>query len=179
MRSCLRRSRCALTAPFHPYLLSLARQSRRSIFCCTGRPDALKHPSRTLSGTLPCGVRTFLSPQTPLRVRRAAIARPPARSSLTGCLGTPPTLVPAEYRGGCPPPVSWLEVESFVQLTSHYRLQNIVNKRLMPKILSIKDLEAAKRVKGQISCAPHPTHNLYFRVYACKGISYAKLNRSF
>jgi hypothetical protein len=33
---------------------------RRYILCCTGRPAALKRPSRTLSGTLPCGVRTFL-----------------------------------------------------------------------------------------------------------------------
>jgi len=37
----------------------------RFVFCCTGRPDALKHPSRTLSGTLPCGVRTFLPLPTP------------------------------------------------------------------------------------------------------------------
>jgi hypothetical protein len=33
---------------------------RRYILCCTGRLCALKHTSRTLSGTLPCGVRTFL-----------------------------------------------------------------------------------------------------------------------
>src|ERR1700733_16099304 len=33
---------------------------RRYILCCTSRPDGLNHPSRTLSGTLPCGVRTFL-----------------------------------------------------------------------------------------------------------------------
>jgi len=32
----------------------------RYIFCCTGRLCALKRKSRTLSGTLPCGVRTFL-----------------------------------------------------------------------------------------------------------------------
>jgi hypothetical protein len=44
---------------------SCCQPSRRSVFCCTGRPDALKHPSRTLSGTLPCGVRTFLPPPTP------------------------------------------------------------------------------------------------------------------
>ncbi len=38
---------------------------RRYILCCTGRPEGLNPPSRTLSGTLPCGVRTFLPRQTP------------------------------------------------------------------------------------------------------------------
>ena len=35
----------------------------RYVFCGTSRPRALKPASRTLSGTLPCGVRTFLSRQ--------------------------------------------------------------------------------------------------------------------
>jgi len=39
----------------------------RYVFCCTGRLCALKRKSRTLSGTLPCGVRTFL-PLPRLRV---------------------------------------------------------------------------------------------------------------
>jgi hypothetical protein len=73
--------RCALTAPFHPYRCagrprdessdlfraSARRQSlpkedlqRRYLLCGTGRPRALTPASRTLSGTLPCGVRTFL-----------------------------------------------------------------------------------------------------------------------
>jgi len=34
---------------------------RRYLFCGTGRPRAFTPASRTLSGTLPCGVRTFLS----------------------------------------------------------------------------------------------------------------------
>src|SRR6201999_4566989 len=65
-RSRLRATRCALTAPFHPYLRRLAWFAhaairwRRYVLCCTGRLCALKHTSRTLSGTLPCGVRTFL-----------------------------------------------------------------------------------------------------------------------
>ena len=63
MRRSLLNVRCALTAPFHPYL----RCRRRYIFCCTGRLCALKRKSRTLSGTLPCGVRTFL-PLPRLRV---------------------------------------------------------------------------------------------------------------
>jgi hypothetical protein len=37
---------------------------RRFVFCCTGRPAGFNQPSRTLSGTLPCGVRTFLPPPT-------------------------------------------------------------------------------------------------------------------
>jgi len=48
-----------------PHLFTLTvgpfeRDRWRYIFCCTGRLCALKHTSRTLSGTLPCGVRTFL-----------------------------------------------------------------------------------------------------------------------
>jgi hypothetical protein len=50
--------RCALTAPFHPYLNS---RSRRYLLCGTFRLTRLNAPSRTLSGTLLCGVRTFLS----------------------------------------------------------------------------------------------------------------------
>jgi len=48
--------RCALTAPFHPYRAC----ARRYVFCGTGRPSDLNPTSRTLSGTLLCGVRTFL-----------------------------------------------------------------------------------------------------------------------
>jgi len=48
--------RCALAAPFHPYPCG------RYIFCGAFRPPALKPAARTLSGTLLCGVRTFLSP---------------------------------------------------------------------------------------------------------------------
>jgi len=39
--------------------------SWRFAFCCTGRNLALTPDSRTLSGTLPCGVRTFLPHSTP------------------------------------------------------------------------------------------------------------------
>ncbi len=49
---------------FSPLPLSFARLGRY-ILCCTCRPDGLNHPSRTLSGTLPCGVRTFLPRSTP------------------------------------------------------------------------------------------------------------------
>ena len=74
MRRSLLIVRCALTAPFHPYRQPLERDCRRYIFCCTGRPAAFKRPSRTLSGTLPCGVRTFL----PLRGLRPGGSDHPA-----------------------------------------------------------------------------------------------------
>jgi hypothetical protein len=61
----------------HPFTLTSRLRKRRYPLCCTGRPDALKHPSRTLSGTLPCGVRTFL-PRARLTAYAAAIIRPPA-----------------------------------------------------------------------------------------------------
>ncbi len=47
-------------------LFQRAAQQWRYVFCGTGRPRALTPASRTLSGTLPCGVRTFLSRQPPL-----------------------------------------------------------------------------------------------------------------
>ena len=48
--------RCALTAPFHPY----PGKPGRYVFCGTFRKLGLTPASRTLSGTLLCGVRTFL-----------------------------------------------------------------------------------------------------------------------
>ena len=83
--------RCALTAPFHPYqdwpsrrtpfgpiVRAEARTTRRYVFCGTSRPRDLKPASRTLSGTLPCGVRTFL-PRQPLLAQGLPAAT--ARSS--------------------------------------------------------------------------------------------------
>jgi hypothetical protein len=79
--------RCALTAPFHPYpgteaasdfRVALPKEGwpRRYLFCGTGRPRALKPASRTLSGTLPCGVRTFL-PRRTSGLRLSLRQRPP------------------------------------------------------------------------------------------------------
>jgi hypothetical protein len=52
----------------------------RYVFCGTSRPRALTPASRTLSGTLPCGVRTFLSRQPCLRKNhRQRPPGPPAR----------------------------------------------------------------------------------------------------
>ena len=48
---------------------------RRFAFCCTGRTYALKRKPRTLSGTLPCGVRTFLPLRTANRRRQRSSSR--------------------------------------------------------------------------------------------------------
>jgi hypothetical protein len=61
--------RCALTAPFHPYPHS--EECRRYVLCGTFRRVDLNPPSRTLSGTLLCGVRTFLSPHP--KTRKATV----------------------------------------------------------------------------------------------------------
>ncbi len=47
----------------------------RYLLCCTGRLCALKRKSRTLSGTLPCGVRTFLPRSTLPRERQRSSSR--------------------------------------------------------------------------------------------------------
>ena len=57
---------------FSPLPTSLARR-RRYLLCGTSRLAALTPRSRTLSGTLPCGVRTFLSR---LSLRLAGSGRP-------------------------------------------------------------------------------------------------------
>ena len=61
MPAALLRRRCALTAPFHPYPAVVVTTAGRYIFCGTFRRTDLSPFSRTLSGTLLCGVRTFLS----------------------------------------------------------------------------------------------------------------------
>ena len=48
---------------------------RRFAFCCTGRLCVLRRKSRTLSGTLPCGVRTFLPRTTASCVRQRSSGR--------------------------------------------------------------------------------------------------------
>ena len=72
----LQPERCALTAPFHPYPRACARW--RYLLCGTSRPGALTRRSRTLSGTLPCGVRTFLprSIHAPCGLRSPGSDRP-------------------------------------------------------------------------------------------------------
>ena len=64
--------RCALTAPFHPYR-NLAAPAVCFLWHFPSNDPGLKAgPSRTLSGTLPCGVRTFLCLcGTPARQKRA------------------------------------------------------------------------------------------------------------
>ena len=51
----------------HLFTLTPASPPGRYIFCGTFRPPGLNLASRTLSGTLLCGVRTFLSPRPKTR----------------------------------------------------------------------------------------------------------------
>ena len=64
-----------------PHLFTLtfcrSRDQRRYLLCGTGRLRAFTPGSRTLSGTLPCGVRTFLSRPA---LARSGSGRPAARS---------------------------------------------------------------------------------------------------
>jgi len=50
-------TRCALTAPFHPY--QRAEACRRFAFCCTGRHENRSFRARTLSGTVFSGSPDF------------------------------------------------------------------------------------------------------------------------
>ncbi len=63
-----------------PHLFTLTpsalRPSWRYLLCGTSRLRAFTPESRTLSGTLPCGVRTFLPRATCFRTRAAAVAQP-------------------------------------------------------------------------------------------------------
>ena len=69
-------ARCALTAPFHPYLgsPSLAARVRAVYFLCHCPSSC---PDRALPGALPCGVRTFLPPSPSRRGDHLALCDPP------------------------------------------------------------------------------------------------------
>lgn len=54
-------ARCALTAPFHPYL-NKPKQIEAVSFCCTSRGH---YTPQALPGTLPFGARTFLPANNP------------------------------------------------------------------------------------------------------------------
>ena len=69
----------------HLFTLTLALPPRRYVFCGTFRQPGLNPASRTLSGTLLCGVRTFLS-------LRPKTLRATVRS---GCLRNDYTRLPA------------------------------------------------------------------------------------
>jgi len=62
--------------PLHGAVFWTSSVQWRYVFCGTGRPWVLRPTSRMLSGTLPCGVRTFLS-------RR--LERPPAATARSSC----------------------------------------------------------------------------------------------
>src|SRR5271166_3888782 len=78
-------ARCALTAPFHPYLACAGRY----VFCGTFRQRRLNDAARTLSGTLLCGVRTFLC----LPAQPGLTEAPPKRT--TSVHGTAATVRPS------------------------------------------------------------------------------------
>ncbi len=64
----LQRARCALTAPFQPYLST---DGRRAVCFLCHFPSG--HPDRGLPGALPYGVRTFLPACSPRRARAAVV----------------------------------------------------------------------------------------------------------
>jgi hypothetical protein len=77
----LLRPRCALTAPFHPYL---PRKAAGGIFSVAlSVKSALSEPPRPLAGMLPCGDRTFL-PAVPGLATRST-GRLPIRQARTDC----------------------------------------------------------------------------------------------
>lgn len=68
-----------------PHLFTLTRKSLATLFgryllCGTSRLAALTLQSRTLSGTLPCGVRTFLPRKTARKPDAAAAVQPACKS---------------------------------------------------------------------------------------------------
>ena len=80
--SALQQTRCALTAPFHPYpaFAPYGATARRYFFCATS-PSG--YPDRALPGALPCGVRTFLSPygkRSSGPLRQAIVLHGPAKA---------------------------------------------------------------------------------------------------
>jgi len=110
MPAALLSRRCALTAPFHPYPgvvagalwgghscppartrvcaphKALTTTPRRYVFCDAFRPPDLNLASRTLSGTLLCGVRTFLPAHSRKSRRCDALARMGGAAVRSGCL---------------------------------------------------------------------------------------------
>src|SRR3981081_763206 len=77
----LLRTRCALTAPFHPYLAVACPAVSFSVALSV--KSALSEPPRPLAGMLPYGDRTFLPPAW-VSPRRPAAAHPAGPHSLSG-----------------------------------------------------------------------------------------------
>jgi hypothetical protein len=73
----------------HLFTLTLALPPGRYVFCGTFRQPGLNPASRTLSGTLLCGVRTFLSPRP----------KTPRATVRSGCLRNDYTRLPASGFG--------------------------------------------------------------------------------
>jgi hypothetical protein len=77
----------------HLFTLTPALPPRRYVFCGTFRPSGLNLTSRTLSGTLLCGVRTFLSSRP--RTREAAVRSGCLLHHYIGRILRNPSLLPA------------------------------------------------------------------------------------
>ncbi len=73
----------------HLFTLTLRLRAGRYFLCGTCRPGALTLRSRTLSGTLPCGVRTFLPRRTLRFDRQRSPSRLPSPSYAARKDGTP------------------------------------------------------------------------------------------
>ncbi len=69
----------------HLFTLTPALPPGRYVFCGTFRPSGLNLTSRTLSGTLLCGVRTFLSPRP--KTREATVRSGCLRDHYIGYVG--------------------------------------------------------------------------------------------
>jgi hypothetical protein len=64
-------ARCALTAPFHPYQPNV-RKRELAVYFLLHLPWACA--PQTLSGTLPCGARTFLQLQIFEKIRNQRLS---------------------------------------------------------------------------------------------------------
>jgi hypothetical protein len=102
-----------------PHLFTLTRRGERYVFCGTGRPWAFTPTSRTLSGTLPCGVRTFLS-RKPLSAvaDRDFRQRPPGPPASIQCIAKSALKTPI---APIDPLTSALETPVFTKHVSHTR----------------------------------------------------------
>jgi len=81
-----------------PHLFTLTPFPGRYVFCGTFRPSGLNLTSRTLSGTLLCGVRTFLSSHP--KMREAAVRSGCLQHSLYATGSRPRTSGPGPQPSG-------------------------------------------------------------------------------
>jgi hypothetical protein len=139
LRLDLRRARCALTAPFHPYL---------PLACAGGLAvrSLLHWPSRGLEPSVPDVIR-----HTALR----SSDFPPPRDTLAGARGSDhpaacSSSVPRLGRGVPPLPLSWEQVVYLQRLARSQCVQNIHPKGVASKILHRNELRVRKAKKPDL-----------------------------